>query len=329
MSAAYSLEGVSFTHGTAVVLRIDALEIEAGRITALVGPNGSGKTTLLSLLAFLEAPVGGRLLFMGAETPPQSHARLRRRVGFVHQKPYLFHASVRKNLEFGLRWHGVATGERRRRVEHAIREFDLLPLADRSAARLSGGEAQKLALARALVLDPQVVLLDEAFSQLDAQARSALEERLRRLRDECGKTVVFSTHDDRLARQFADRTCHLFEGRIRLAPGVNLFRGRVSGEHFDTGRLRIHAVGLPAGTTLVGVTDDCIVLSRAELESSMRNNFRGTVQVLGEHNGRVEVTVDAGEIFHVLVTRQSALEMQLAVGSIVWVGFKSSAVQGC
>lgn len=325
MSAAYLLEGVAFNWRAAPVLQVPRLELAPGSVTALTGPNGSGKTTLLNLLAFLESPSAGGIRFFGAATPPQAHAGLRRRIAYLQQKPWLFRADVAANAEAGLRWRGVAAGERRERVRRALAEFDLGPLAARPAAMLSGGETQKLALARTLVLDAEVLLLDEPFNHLDAVAAARFEERLQRLREERRKTIVFSTHDVYLAQLLADRVCSMVEGQVLPLVASNVFRGQLAGDCFDTGRIRIHVAAPRDGVRHLAIDASQVVLSRAELQSSMRNNFPGTVQALGEQSGGVLVTVAAGELFRVHLTLAAVAELELGIGCKVWLSFKSSA----
>jgi tungstate transport system ATP-binding protein len=328
--AAYRLRGVSYRYAGAPhpALAVDRLEIAAGEITAVTGPNGSGKSTLLHVLAFLAAPEAGRVELFGRDVAPGDAARARRRVGLVQQNPYLVRGTVADNVELGLRVRRVPRAERRAAAAHAMEALGLTPLAHRSARNLSGGEAQKAALARVLVLEPDVLLLDEPFTHLDREYVAEMERLVTGLCRERGRTVVFTGHDPARARGVADRVCGLVAGKVVPASPLNLLRGRLDRPAgvFDTGRLRIHVPeDSPDGGHLV-IEPNRIVLSTTPLDSSMRNAFPGRVTALGEHGGRVRVTVDAGEALDAEVTPDSVALQGLRPGTAVWVSFKSTAV---
>ncbi|HEU4675640.1 MAG TPA: ABC transporter ATP-binding protein, partial [Motilibacteraceae bacterium] len=170
------------------------LDLERGTLTTLLGPSGCGKTTALKLLAGLLEPTGGEILFDGASmlgVPPE-----RRPVAMVFQKPLLFpHLSVGENVAFGLRMRRVPVAERRRRVAEMLELVRLPGYESRRAGELSGGQEQRVSLARALVVEPQVLLLDEPLSQLDAGLRVEMRELVRRVQREVGVTTLFVTHD--------------------------------------------------------------------------------------------------------------------------------------
>ncbi|HWO99579.1 MAG TPA: sulfate ABC transporter ATP-binding protein [Methylococcus sp.] len=193
------------------------LQIDSGELVALLGPSGCGKTTLLRIIAGLEAPDQGQIVFDG-EDATGSHVR-ERRVGFVFQHYALFrHMTVFENIAFGLRVRPRSQrppeDEIRRRV-HALLELVQLDwLADRYPNQLSGGQRQRIALARALAVEPRVLLLDEPFGALDAKVRKDLRRWLRRLHDELHVTTVFVTHDQEEALEVADRVVVLNGGRI-------------------------------------------------------------------------------------------------------------------
>jgi sulfate transport system ATP-binding protein len=240
-----------------------SLEIEPGELVALLGPSGSGKTTLLRVIAGLEAPDSGRVLFNGEDA---THKRVQERsVGFVFQHYALFrHMTIFENVAFGLRVRPRA----QRPPEAAIRDkvralLDLVQLdwlAERYPHQLSGGQRQRIALARALAVEPSVLLLDEPFGALDAKVRRELRRWLRRLHDEIHLTSVFVTHDQEEALEVADRIVVVNHGRIEQvgAPGevydhpatpfvyqflgnVNLFKGRISRGMADVGGRRLAA----------------------------------------------------------------------------------------
>jgi sulfate transport system ATP-binding protein len=203
--------------GATVVCDNLNLDIPSGELVALLGPSGSGKTSLLRIIAGLERPDSGSVLFHGADT---THDDVRdRNVGFVFQHYALFaHMSIFENVAFGLRVRPKAT----RPSEAKIREkvMDLLKLvqldwiADRFPHQLSGGQRQRIALARALAVEPKVLLLDEPFGALDAKVRKELRRWLRRLHDEVHVTSVFVTHDQDEAMEVADRVVVMNKGRI-------------------------------------------------------------------------------------------------------------------
>jgi sulfate transport system ATP-binding protein len=225
------------------------LTIPSGELVALLGPSGCGKTTLLRIIAGLETPDAGAILFNGEDTTNR-HVR-ERQVGFVFQHYALFrHMTVFDNVAFGLQVKPRASrpskADIREKVMGLLRLVQLDFLADRYPAQLSGGQRQRIALARALAVEPQVLLLDEPFGALDAQVRAELRRWLRRLHDEIHVTSVFVTHDQEEALEVADRIVVMNEGKIEQAGtpdevyespanpfvlnflgNVNLFHGRI------------------------------------------------------------------------------------------------------
>jgi tungstate transport system ATP-binding protein len=215
VTALYSLEAVRKPLGAAFALDIPALDLPEGGIHALCGPNGSGKSTLLSLLAFLDRPAEGRLRFAGEAVPRdgEAPAALRRQVTLLHQSPWLFGGSVEGNVAWGLALRGVAPRARRERAAAALEAVGLAGFGRRDAKGLSGGEAQRVAMARAVVLEPRVLLLDEPFSGLDRAAAEAVEALVAAM-PASGTTVVLATHDTGLPARLGGTVTRLSGGRI-------------------------------------------------------------------------------------------------------------------
>lgn len=326
MNWIYELSGVRFSYGTDPVLNFDKLRIADSGSTALVGPNGAGKSTLLNILAFLILPDHGDVRFFGQPVTADNYKQLRRRVGYVQQKPYLFHASVEDNIGSGLKIRGVPKAVRRERVRKIMGEFGIEPMADRYAHDLSGGEAQKAAIARALVLEPEVLILDEPFSHLDRSFRDELEVMIREIATRRSSVLIFTTHDQMKAQLLADRVLSMVDGHILPMSVMNLFKGEIKGDHFDTGRLSISIpVGQKEGNRLA-LEATQLVLSTRELDSSMRNRFKGKIIKMSHEQQQVHAVVDAGEIFHVIITPAALKELAIGIGDTVWVSFKSSSV---
>ncbi len=206
--AAIAARGLSRHFGRAVALASLDLDVEAGRTLAVLGPNGAGKSTLLRLVAGLTRPSAGGLTVGGEKAHGR---RARARVGYVGHATLLYPAlTARENLLFAARLHGVA--DPAGRAEALLREQELTGAADRPVAGFSRGMAQRVAIARGLIHDPPVMLLDEPFTGLDRAASRALAERLRALR-EAGRTVLLVTHQLDRAAQLADSALVLDAGR--------------------------------------------------------------------------------------------------------------------
>jgi ABC-type sulfate/molybdate transport systems ATPase subunit len=209
-----SLRGIRHRRGGREVLALDRLDLVAGERLAVLGPNGAGKTTLLRLMAGLEAPSAGTVEVDGVRTV-HADAELRRRIGFATQRAGLLSTSVRRNVELPLAWRGTGRAERRAAALAALRRLGVEHLADRPAPALSGGEAQRVSLARALALGPRLLLLDEPAAGLDAEARRSFLDDLAALLADRSISVVHVSHRPDEALRLADRVAVLVEGAIR------------------------------------------------------------------------------------------------------------------
>jgi tungstate transport system ATP-binding protein len=203
------------TRANRQILAVDELVVRKGETLAIVGPNGAGKSTLLLALAGLLRPDRGSIVFEGVPVVPSRDLAYRRRIGLVFPAPLLLSTSVFGNVAAGLRFRGVGAAETRERVEHWLERLAIAHLRDRPASQLSSGEAQRTSLARALVLDPQVLLLDEPFVALDSTTRAQLLDDFERLRVEVPATRMLVTHHLHEAARLGDRLAILLDGRIR------------------------------------------------------------------------------------------------------------------
>ena len=213
MSALYELTGVIQRYAGREDLHIDQLRLPAGAILGLAGPNGGGKSTLLRLLAFLEAPAAGELLYLGKPTLGREW-ELRGEVTYFPQEPYLLKRSVRANVGYGLAVRRAT--DIRERVDAALEQVGLDParFAARSWRQLSGGEVKRVALAARLALRPRVLLLDEPTANLDRESAELVRKAVLAAREEQGTSLVISGHDQQWLRAISDDILWLREGRL-------------------------------------------------------------------------------------------------------------------
>jgi len=329
------IEGLAKSYGSAFTLAVDQLEIADGTITALLGPNGSGKSTLLSLIAGLRRADRGSISIEGMALQPASAAPVewRRAVTMVTQKPFLFHGTVDENVGYGLRFRGTPRAARADRIDRALKHAGIEGFGLREARELSDGEAQMVAIARALVVEPRLLLLDEPTANIDRDNAARLELLIASLSGINNLTVVFATHNLEQAYRLSTRVVPIMRGRPVQAHPENIFRGTVTGERNG---LKIIALrrGVEietetplSGSVHVAIDPTDIIVSRMELHSSARNSLAGRLVSASTHDHRVRLMVNAGVEFAVLVTEQSFREMALHPGEIVYLTFKSTAVK--
>ncbi|HVZ86877.1 MAG TPA: sulfate/molybdate ABC transporter ATP-binding protein [Polyangia bacterium] len=262
----------------------------AGGITTLLGPSGSGKSTVLRIVAGLEQPDGGKVLFADADitqVPAQ-----KRGLGFVFQSYALFkHMNVRQNIAFGLGIRKTSKDETRRKVDELLSLVQLEGLGQRYPAELSGGQRQRVAFARALAIEPKLLLLDEPFGALDAQVRVELRDWLRRIHDERHVTTLLVTHDQEEAMEVSDQVVVMHEGRVAqtgsvrevydrpatpfvaaFVGGANVLRGQMVDGRVSLGALAVSVtdgVGAPDGASVNAyVRPHDVTLTKAEAGAS-------------------------------------------------------------
>lgn len=203
------------------VLQVDSLDIGRGETLIAVGPNGAGKSTLLLVLARLLKPARGDIRFDGRSLNHWNELAYRRRISFVFQSPLLMDMSVEQNVALGLKFRGIPKEETRERARKWMEQLGIESLSKRRASQLSGGEAQRVSLARALVLEPELLLLDEPFAALDPPTRVKLLEDLSTLLAETQRTAVFVTHNLSEAARLSHRIAVIVDGVLRQVGPVH------------------------------------------------------------------------------------------------------------
>jgi len=329
-------------------IRDVSLCVEPGEYFCVLGPTGGGKTLLLELLAGFHAPDGGAIRFDGTDVtrlPPE-----KRGAGFVYQQFMLFpHLGVFDNIAFGLHVRRMPLDEMRRRVEDVAGQVGIEHLLDREVGDLSGGEQQRVSLARALALGPRLLLLDEPTSSVDPPTREGLLGLLRRIHRQTGVTVIHVTHDRQEAIALADRIAVLNEGRLaevgvteevfrrpqsefvaRFLGSENIYRGKArrhgSITEITVGKTKMQALKTAEGDVSVTIRPEDVILAAKRMKTSARNVLKGRIVELADMGALVKVTMDCGLPLVVYVTRQSFKDMGLTVGNEVYAYFKAQGV---
>jgi molybdopterin-binding protein len=357
MNALLEVENLQMRRGGQAVLSIAHLSVQEGEVLAVIGPNGAGKSTLLLALSRLLQPEQGQIRFRGQLLQETGDLAYRRRIALVLQESLLLDVSVYQNVAMGLRFRGLPRGQVQKRVDPWLERLGIAHLRNRPARRLSGGEAQRVSLARAFAIQPDLLMLDEPFSALDAPTRMRLLEDFQSLLVETGLTTLFITHDRDEAIFLGDRVAVLLEGGLRQVgtpqevftapcdPQVAAFVGVetiLPGEvvvsqdgHLivDTGGKRLEATGqLPVGRSVyVCLRPEDVTLwsnhdQELPIQSSARNSLNGTIHRMVPQGPLYRVVVDCGVQLVALVTRATVLELALEAGLPVRVTFKASAV---
>jgi len=349
------LERVKVTYDGRLILDAPSFEVQETETLSVIGPNGAGKSTLLRLLGFLEHPTEGRVLFRGQPVQPYSNLLMvRRRMASVFQEPLLTDGTVEANVALGLRLRRVDSAEVSRRVQESMATLGIGHLAKRRTRTLSGGEAQRVSLARALVLDPEVFLLDEPFAALDPPTREGLLGDLKTILDKRRITTIFVTHDRNEALALGSQVAVMIGGRVLqvdmpervFAEPINeevarfvgietILRGHVQSVSQGLATVEVPGWALEVAAPLTPGERVLVCLRPEEITlfprgailttSSARNQLCGRVVRHLPAGSTYRVTIDCGVLIVAAVTRQSWELLGLHDGADVVAAFKATA----
>ena len=303
----FNISDLTKRYGDRTILDIAALSFKKGAIYGLQGPNGAGKTTLLNILAFLEYPNSGSVLYKSKPVqymePYLQH--LRKEVILVDQLPLLFTTTVFKNLEFGLKIRGIEKEERKRRI---FKGLDMVGMGDfihAPAHQLSGGETQRVALAARLVLKPEILLLDEPTANVDAASAQQIKEAALMARREWNTTLIIASHDRGWLYDVCDQVLHLFKGRLFGTGKENIlfgpwrpYKGDLWEKKLADGqRIRVSEPPQPDAVAIVEPTS-IAAASDAKLVDAEADILEGVVSrlALEKTNAEIVVTILIGNL---------------------------------
>lgn len=327
------VENIVKHRNSGFTLKIPHLELQAGTIYSIVGPNGAGKTTLLNILDLLEEPAEGEILFKEDKVTVSNSLEIRRKMGMVMEDPYLFHATVYKNITAGLKYRSIDKRMWKSLVKESLRMVGLEGFERRHAQELSGGESKRIAIARVLVFKPEVLFLDEPFTNIDKKNLVLLEEFIKMINRKYQTTIIFTTHDLVQADRLADEVISLVEGRIVKGSLENLFLGDVietNGLQFIkiSPKVLIAAITESRGAVHINIPPQEIVLSTEPLDPDVPNSFKGTIEKvqMEEQIVRVFVHVSKEVEFVSIIKRASYEKMNLSIDSHVFLTFQTTSV---
>lgn len=328
----YQLKDLSFVVGKNKLLDIDFLEIHKEKIYALLGSNGAGKTTLLNLLGFLDKPTTGKIDFMGQPVKfSEKYLRpLRRNVVMVNQRPILFSTSVYKNLEFGLKIRKIQPKARKQLIEENLELVGLSHLINAPAHKLSGGETQRIVLARALALNPKIILCDEPTSSVDLESQQTIIRLLKEINTHKKITVILTSHNQPEINTLAHHSFFIDKGKISSAGYENLF----STEFIQEGAKTICCIGdsikVPVKNTICGpcrVTLDPQKISVVDGLQSSDESIKGIVtHVMQQGNQQIQLQVNCGVNLVVRMSIKQYHSFKPMVGEKICLGVDPQAV---
>lgn len=336
------------------VLKNISLSIEKSEVFTIVGPTGSGKTTLIRILDLLEPPRSGEYLFDGIDMLNDNTRQLeaRRRMAYVQQRPTIFTASVFDNVACGLRWRRMKPDLVRQKTDSGLELVGMEEYRERNARTLSGGETQRIAIARALVTEPEVLYLDEPTANMDPVSVTKIEEVLSHIIREQKITIIMTTHNMSQAQRMSSRLGVVIGGEmlqtgrwqeIYSTPGSREVASLIGIENMVDGEIvsaRDELVTIKSGDRIMEVISELpvgekvcvcirpedITLSVNRTSTSARNSFTGKIIYTSTLGALTRVTVDCGFQLMVLVTTRSAEELDLVKGREVYASFKATAV---
>jgi len=329
----FRIENLKKYYDNKPVLDIPHLELEKGKIYAVVGPNGAGKTTLLNILAGLDESTDGKIIFQGQAIDYKSNiiTDIRKHITMVMQDPVLFHTTVEKNVAYGLRVRSIDKKMRHEKVIEALKMVGLPGFEKRKAHQLSAGENRRVALARALVLNPKVLLLDEPTANIDIRNAEVIEKLIQKIKSEQQTVIVMTTHDLSQAYRLADKIISLLFGRVVESSPENIFSGQIESsngykELSLSPSLKISLKTEKSGNVHICIDPKNIHISNQPKESDSWNSFLGEITSITAEKEWIRLKIDIGIEFVALMTKQHFYKMALNIGNQTYVTFRNSNV---
>lgn len=345
------LENLSNKWGEEFELKNVSLEVKQGEYFVILGPTGAGKTLLLELIVGIYIPNEGKILIDGKDITYEVPEK--RNLGFLYQDYSLFpHFSAKKNIEYGMKLRNISKNEIDEKIKELSKMFKIQNLMHRDVTTLSGGEQQKVAIARALAINPKVLLLDEPFSALDENTKTKLISDMKELHRKEGITFIHVTHSQEEAILLADRIGIMMYGKIvqvgtpdeifykpvtkEIAQFVkieNIWEGKITNKKEEEIVVEVNGKEIVALSNHFKVGQDVRIIIRPEDiilgkgDTSARNNFKGKITAIIKHGFYYIIQIDCGFKVEAALTKQSIESLNLKEGKDINIFFKATALQ--
>lgn len=327
------------------------LYLEKGDTLGLIGPTGCGKTTLLRIIDLLEKPSSGKIFLNGVDifNSKQEPKKIRRKIGMVFQKPIVFNGNVYDNIRYGLKVRGKIEESYEEEISKLLDSLGLTGYEKREASTLSGGETQRIALARALITEPDLLLLDEPTANLDPLSTEKIENLIAELSRKKQTTIIMATHNLLQGQKLSDQIAILNKKIFQIGNPEDVFmkpNSKFVAEFvgvknvkkgiakriepnltlIEIGEISIFSTSSLEGEVYVSIRPEDITISKMEVQTSALNEFKGIIKEITDNSGIINLKIDVGEDFNIYMTRKSFLDMEITIGSQIWLQFKASAI---
>ncbi len=339
-------------YGEKKILDIEEASVKESESLVILGPNGAGKSTLLRIMSLIEKPSKGSIFYQGEKVNKKNSLPIRRRFVLLLQKPVFFRGKVLDNIIYGLRVRKIPEEEIKKRLQKISSLFSLENLLNRRVDELSGGEEQKVNLARAFILQPEILFLDEPFSFLDISTKEKFISDLRIIIKKLKQTTVFVTHNREEAIRLGDRVLLLFEGKIHQAGPIEevftrpahkelaklvgvetIFKGEVKEKQGELLKILVEekifeVVGEEdvGEEVLVCIKPEEVFITRRRPESSIRNWFSGRIEEIIPTGRVTEIKLNCGFTMKAYITKASYEELDLKINDKIWAGIKATSI---
>jgi len=339
-------------NGNKVILKNINLDIYEKKTLGLIGPTGSGKTSLLRLINMLDKPSSGKIFYKGEDLYKNKYnLKIRRKIAMVFQKPIVFKGTVFDNVYYGLKIRNIKKEESKEDIGKILEKVGLKGYENQKASTLSGGEIQRVALARALIIKPKILLLDEPTANLDPKSTEKIEKIIEDIQKTEDITIIMATHNLIQGQRLCDKIAIINKSILQVGTTEEIFRkpknkfvaefvgmkniekGLVTSDKglssINTNQINILSsrASNQGKETYIGIRPEDITVNKEKIDTKNNlNQFKGKILGYKDNGALVDLKIDIGKIFSVYLTKKSFLDLEVNIGSDMWIGFKAEDV---